>query len=110
MSVLSGSVHSPAIARKFKGMASQRLSRNTVFDFTSDVPEPAWIGNGADNGVFYAAQETVVISGTIRENILFGAPYSPDLFSSVVDVCALDTEIASMPNGDNTQVPFGGAT
>lgn len=109
MNVLSGSVHSPAIARKFKGKASQRLSRNS--DFTGEInSEAEWIGNGADNGVFYAAQETAIVSGTIRQNILFGAPYHPDLFASVVDACALDTDIASMPTGDLTEVAFGGAT
>ena len=39
----------------------------------------------------YANQEAWVYSGTLRENILFGQPYEPHWYSSVVGACALDT-------------------
>ena len=39
----------------------------------------------------YANQEAWVFSGTLRENVLFGQPYKPDLYNVVVEACALDT-------------------
>eukprot|EP00746_Dinoflagellata_sp_MGD_P076403 gnl/MRDRNA2_/MRDRNA2_30772_c0_seq1.p1 gnl/MRDRNA2_/MRDRNA2_30772_c0~~gnl/MRDRNA2_/MRDRNA2_30772_c0_seq1.p1 ORF type:complete len:1420 (+),score=277.93 gnl/MRDRNA2_/MRDRNA2_30772_c0_seq1:31-4290(+) len=109
MVVLSGSVHSPAIARCVKGLAARRLNRSTDFLCQRNPHDVSWTANGGD-GVFYSAQEIAIVSGTVRENIVFGAPYNPDLFASVIDACALDKDVAAMPDGDLTDVPFGGAT
>ena len=38
----------------------------------------------------YASQEVWVFSGTLRDNILFGLPYSPNWYSTVIETCALD--------------------
>ena len=40
--------------------------------------------------VLYASQEAWVFSGTLRENILFGQPYKPDWYNTVMEACALD--------------------
>ena len=40
--------------------------------------------------VAYAAQEPWIFSSSLRDNILFGKPYEPDWYSTVVDVCALE--------------------
>ena len=39
--------------------------------------------------VLYASQEAWVFSGTLRENILFGRPYKPDWYNTVMEACAL---------------------
>ena len=40
--------------------------------------------------VSYAAQEAWIFSATLRENILFGKPYDPERYNTVVEACALD--------------------
>ena len=40
--------------------------------------------------VAYASQESWVFSATLRENILFGLPYQPNWYNTVVEVCALE--------------------
>ena len=40
--------------------------------------------------VSYASQDPWVFSGTVRENILFGQPYQPEWYDTVVQACALD--------------------
>ena len=40
--------------------------------------------------VAYASQESWLLSVTLRENILFGLPYHPDWYSTVVEACALE--------------------
>ena len=40
--------------------------------------------------VLYASQEAWVFSGTLRENILFGQPYKPDWYNTVMEASALD--------------------
>ena len=39
--------------------------------------------------VSYASQTPWVFSGTVRENILFGAPLDMERYNAVVDACAL---------------------
>ena len=40
--------------------------------------------------VSYASQDAWVFSATLRENVLFGQPYKPDWYDSVIEACALD--------------------
>jgi ATP-binding cassette subfamily C (CFTR/MRP) protein 4 len=40
--------------------------------------------------VSYASQDAWVFSATLRENILFGQPYKPAWYNSVIEACALD--------------------
>ena len=40
--------------------------------------------------VAYASQEAWVFSATLRENILFGLPYTPSWYNTVVKACALE--------------------
>ena len=40
--------------------------------------------------VGYASQEAWVFSATLRDNILFGLPYDPDRYDTVIEACALE--------------------
>jgi ABC-type multidrug transport system fused ATPase/permease subunit len=40
----------------------------------------------------YAEQNPVIISGTVRSNILFGSPYDKEWYDKVVEVCQLLTD------------------
>ena len=39
--------------------------------------------------VGYASQEAWIFSATLRDNILFGLPYDPDKYDTVIEACAL---------------------
>lgn len=54
--------------------------------------------------VSYCSQEPWLYSGTVRQNILFGAEYNEDRYQRVVDVCALRSDFDQFPKGDGTQV------
>ncbi len=43
-----------------------------------------------DGTVAYAGQEPWIFSATVRNNILFGRPFIPEWYSTVIDVCALE--------------------
>ena len=54
-------------------------------------------GDVTVNGsVAYASQESWVYSATLRENILFGLPYSPGWYNTVVEACALERVSSSL--------------
>ena len=43
------------------------------------------------NGIVaYAGQEPWIFSASLRDNILFGQPFYPEWYNTVIDVCALD--------------------
>ena len=52
----------------------------------------------------YASQEAWVFSGTIRENILFGAEMDEERYWAVVDACALRADMETWQYGDRTLV------
>ena len=81
--------------------------------------------------VAYASQESWILSVTLRENILFGLPYHPDWYNTVVEACALEKvilyfsfyqiaeicvnnvcaqDLEQLPNGDLTLVGERGVT
>ena len=52
----------------------------------------------------YVPQVPWLFSGTIRENILFSAPYHPEWYSTVVEACALKEDIELFPDMDETVI------
>ncbi|KAI0351013.1 multidrug resistance-associated ABC transporter [Trametes cingulata] len=61
-------------------------------------------------GVAYAAQESWVLSDTIRNNILFGAPYDEARYAKVIKQCALERDLSLFEAGDKTEVGEKGIT
>ncbi|EIW62518.1 multidrug resistance-associated ABC transporter [Trametes versicolor FP-101664 SS1] len=61
-------------------------------------------------GVAYAAQESWVLSDTIRNNILFGAPLDEVRYAKVVKQCALERDLGLFDAGDQTEVGEKGIT
>ena len=58
---------------------------------------PALSGGVTVRGsVAYASQESWLLSVTLRENILFGLPYYPDWYNTVVEACALEKVILNL--------------
>ncbi|XP_033099970.1 multidrug resistance-associated protein 4-like [Anneissia japonica] len=58
----------------------------------------------------YASQLPWVLSGTIRDNILFGKPYNKQQFEHVIEACALKTDLKHLPKKDLTLVGERGVT
>eukprot|EP00929_Paragymnodinium_shiwhaense_P040611 TRINITY_DN21180_c0_g1_i1.p1 TRINITY_DN21180_c0_g1~~TRINITY_DN21180_c0_g1_i1.p1 ORF type:complete len:1503 (+),score=344.46 TRINITY_DN21180_c0_g1_i1:167-4675(+) len=74
------------------------LSEETTQEEADTVPVP------------FASQMATLFTGTIRWNILFGAPYEAGLYQDVLRACALEVDLGRMPAGDMTDVAQGGAT
>ncbi|KAI1177406.1 hypothetical protein F4777DRAFT_204213 [Nemania sp. FL0916] len=58
--------------------------------------------------IAFVSQTPWIETGTIRSNILFGAPHLPSRYDAVLSACALRPDIALLPDGDQTQVGGGG--
>lgn len=43
-------------------------------------------------------------NATLRNNIIFGKPFSEKLYNKVIDVCALTHDIAMLPGGDQIEI------
>ncbi|KAI9179719.1 hypothetical protein H9P43_005049 [Blastocladiella emersonii ATCC 22665] len=52
----------------------------------------------------YAPQSAFIYSGTVRENILMGAPLDPARLKRVVAVCQLDPDVARWEGGLDTRI------
>ncbi|KAH9911177.1 P-loop containing nucleoside triphosphate hydrolase protein [Epithele typhae] len=61
-------------------------------------------------GVAYAAQESWVQSDTIRNNIIFGAPFDEARYNKVISQCALKRDLSLFDAGDQTEVGEKGIT
>ncbi|PIL37563.1 ATP-binding cassette transporter [Ganoderma sinense ZZ0214-1] len=77
-----------------------------------------YLPNGPDSyvslpragGVAYAAQESWVQNETIRDNILFGAPFDEERYNKVIEQCALKRDLTLFDAGDLTEVGEKGLT
>ncbi|KAI4523407.1 P-loop containing nucleoside triphosphate hydrolase protein, partial [Schizophyllum commune Loenen D] len=70
----------------------------------------SWVNLPRDLGVAYAAQESWVQSDTIKDNILFGAPYDQERYEQVIHQCALKRDLDLFDAGDETEVGEKGVT
>ncbi|KAI0248983.1 hypothetical protein BJV78DRAFT_1276336 [Lactifluus subvellereus] len=70
----------------------------------------AWYHLPRSGGVSYAAQESWVQNETIRDNILFGAPYDEERYNKVIYQCALQRDLGLFDAGDKTEVGEKGLT
>ncbi|GLB42122.1 putative P-loop containing nucleoside triphosphate hydrolase protein [Lyophyllum shimeji] len=70
----------------------------------------AWFNLPRKGGVAYAAQESWVMNATIKENILFGAPFDEERYNKVIYQCALTRDLELFKAGDLTEVGEKGLT
>ncbi|KAJ7780147.1 P-loop containing nucleoside triphosphate hydrolase protein [Mycena maculata] len=59
--------------------------------------------------VAYAAQDPLIVSGTIRENIVFGHEFSEQWYNTVLEACALMSDIEQMSAKDGAFLGEKGA-
>ena len=62
------------------------------------------------NKIAYYCEAPWVFNSSIRENILMGREYNPDLYNNVIKCCCLNEEIENMPYNDETIVSDRGTT
>ncbi|PIA65651.1 hypothetical protein AQUCO_00100866v1, partial [Aquilegia coerulea] len=60
--------------------------------------------------IAYVPQVSWIMSGTIRDNILFGKNYDAKRYTEVLEACALDVDVALMAGGDLSYVGEKGVT
>ncbi|KAH8990840.1 hypothetical protein EDB92DRAFT_1935217 [Lactarius akahatsu] len=70
----------------------------------------SWYHLPRAGGVSYAAQESWVQNETIRDNILFGAPYDEERYNKVIYQCGLQRDLSLFDAGDRTEVGERGLT
>ncbi|KAI0052513.1 P-loop containing nucleoside triphosphate hydrolase protein [Auriscalpium vulgare] len=70
----------------------------------------SWYHLPRKGGVAYAAQESWVQNETIRDNILFGAPYDEARYEKVLHQCGLKRDLSLFEAGDKTEVGEKGLT
>nr|CAB3486873.1 unnamed protein product [Digitaria exilis] len=52
----------------------------------------------------YIPQTAWILSGNIRENILFGNPYDKEKYERIIQACALTKDLDLLANGDLTEI------
>ncbi|CAN6234819.1 unnamed protein product [Urochloa humidicola] len=52
----------------------------------------------------YVPQTAWILSGNIRDNILFGNPYDKEKYERIIQACALTKDIEMFANGDLTEI------
>lgn len=52
----------------------------------------------------YASQDALIVTGTIRDNILFGTEFDEKRYQRVLDACALTSEVQRFKAGDQTML------
>ena len=60
--------------------------------------------------VAYAPQDAYIRNGSVRDNILFGAPFDARRYARVLHGCALLADLAQLTHGDATMVGERGVT
>ncbi|KAI8894568.1 P-loop containing nucleoside triphosphate hydrolase protein [Globomyces pollinis-pini] len=60
--------------------------------------------------IAFVSQSPWILSGTIKSNILFGAPFDKERFEQVIEVCALTRDLTLFPNGVDTILGERGVT
>ena len=52
----------------------------------------------------FCSQTPWILAGTVRENIIFGQPFSEERFHQVIDSCALQPDLDQFPSADGTEL------
>jgi ATP-binding cassette subfamily C (CFTR/MRP) protein 4 len=55
-------------------------------------------------GAAFVPQSSWVMAGTVRSNVLFASAYEAEWYHQVLAACALDVDIAQLPNGEMTEI------
>ncbi len=90
MTLINGSVYLPC------GRSREDIKPNPETSLTESVA--------------YCAQQAWLINDTIKQNILFAAPWDHSRYNSVIAACALERDLQILDGGDSTLVGEKGVT
>ncbi|KAG9195847.1 hypothetical protein G6011_00968 [Alternaria panax] len=83
------------------GLVSGDITKTPVVPYTPTVAGRSW---PLDSSIAYVGQTPWIEAGTIMNNIMFGFPMQARRFSRVLHACALDTDLAALKDGDQTEI------
>ncbi|XP_006812825.2 ATP-binding cassette sub-family C member 9-like [Saccoglossus kowalevskii] len=63
---------------------------------------------GKKHKVAYVAQKTWLQYATLRDNIIFGEEFNKERYTTVLEVCALNSDLRMLPDGDLTEIGENG--
>ncbi|XP_062382172.1 ATP-binding cassette sub-family C member 12-like isoform X1 [Sardina pilchardus] len=58
----------------------------------------------ADGAFAYVSQEAWIFHGSVKDNILMGEPFNQQRYSEVIRACSLESDLAILPYGDETEI------
>lgn len=63
----------------------------------------------AKSQLAYCPQQAWIMSGTVKDNILFGRPFDASLYARAIDESCMRRDLAQLPQGEDTSIGEGGA-
>ncbi|KAI9014437.1 P-loop containing nucleoside triphosphate hydrolase protein [Phycomyces nitens] len=96
--VIQGKVNSPR---------SPILGNAQIGSTAQSISPEHWI---LENAVAYAAQTPWLQNASIRDNILFGLPFSEKRYNDTIIACALSKDLSYLEDGDMTEIGEKGIT
>ena len=52
----------------------------------------------------YVSQQPWIQNATLKANVLFGSPLNEEFYENVIEACALESDLAILPAGDQTEI------
>jgi ABC-type multidrug transport system fused ATPase/permease subunit len=74
---------------------------SAIEDYGGTVPPEDWILRGR---TAFASQVPFLINGSLRQNIIFGAPEDEARFRSVIQACSLQADLELLEDGEWTEI------
>jgi ABC-type multidrug transport system fused ATPase/permease subunit len=73
---------------------------------SSGVLEEAGSGGNwmIESSIAFVSQSPWIENGTVKDNILFGLPFSTQRYVNVIDACALNDDLGTLVDGDMTEI------
>lgn len=62
------------------------------------------VARRADCSIAFAAQVPWIVNRTLKENVLFHQPYDAGRYEHTIAACCLDSDLAILPAGDETEI------
>jgi len=92
------------------GSGKTTLLASLIGELHFEGPPGSFYHLPREGGVSYAAQESWCLSASIKENIIFGAPYDAARCRRVLHDCGLEPDLALFDDGDETEIGERGVT
>ena len=90
-------------ADKVNGRIEVPMPPKDRHDFKANKSD--WI---IDSAMAFVAQLSYIENATIKENILFGLPFDSGRYRKVLSACALQKDLETLEDGDNTDIGANG--